>query len=78
LWRWVLPWRGRRQTVAFNGMIVYDGFAVFLTVLFLGSGLAAVALSYDYFQRLEIDRNEFYILLLFSISGMMLMSMRQI
>ncbi len=63
------------QTVAFNGMIVYDGFAVFLTVLFLGSGLAAVALSYDYFQRLEIDRNEFYILLLFSISGMMLMSM---
>lgn len=63
------------QTVAFNGMIIYDGFAVFLTVLFLGSGLAAVALSYDYFQRLEIDRNEFYILLLFSISGMMLMSM---
>ncbi len=63
------------QTVAFNGMIVYDGFAVFLTVLFLGSGLAAVALSYDYLQRLEIDRNEFYILLLFSISGMMLMSM---
>ncbi len=39
------------QTVAFNGMIVYDGFAVFLTVLFLGSGLAAVALSYDYLQR---------------------------
>jgi NADH-quinone oxidoreductase subunit N len=63
------------QTVAFNGMIVYDGFAVFLTVLFLGSGLAAVALSYDYFQRMELDRNEFYILLLFSISGMMLMSM---
>jgi NADH-quinone oxidoreductase subunit N len=63
------------QTVAFNGMIVYDGFAVFLTVLFLGSGLAAVALSYDYLQRMEIDRNEFYILLLFSISGMMLMAM---
>jgi NADH-quinone oxidoreductase subunit N len=63
------------QTVAFNGMIVYDGFAVFLCVLFLGSGLAAVALSYDYLQRMEIHRNEFYILLLFSISGMMLMSM---
>lgn len=63
------------ETVAFNGMIVYDGFAVFLTVLFLGSGLAAVALSYDYLKRHEIDRNEFYILLLFSISGMMLMAM---
>jgi NADH-quinone oxidoreductase subunit N len=63
------------QTVAFNGMIVYDGFAVFLCVLFLGSGLAAVALSYDYLKRMEIHRNEFYILLLFSISGMMLMAM---
>ena len=63
------------QTVAFNGMIVYDGFAVFLTVLFLGSGLAAVALSYDYLNRMEMHRNEFYILLLFSISGMILMAM---
>jgi NADH-quinone oxidoreductase subunit N len=63
------------QTVAFNGMIVYDGFAVFLCVLFLCSGLAAVALSYDYLRRMGIDRNEFYILLLFSISGMMLMAM---
>jgi NADH-quinone oxidoreductase subunit N len=63
------------QTVAFNGMIVYDGFAVFLSVLFLGSGLAAVALSYDYLKRMEVHRNEFYILLLFSISGMLLMAM---
>jgi NADH-quinone oxidoreductase subunit N len=63
------------QTVAFNGMIVYDGFAVFLTVLFLGSGLAAVALSYDYLNRMDMHRNEFYILLLFSISGMILMAM---
>ena len=63
------------QTVAFNGMIVYDGFAVFLSVLFLGSGLAAVALSYDYLKRMDLHHNEYYILLLFSISGMMLMAM---
>ncbi len=63
------------QTVAFNGMIVYDGFAVFLSVLFLGSGLAAVALSYDYLKRMDLHHNEFYILLLLSISGMLLMAM---
>ncbi len=62
------------QTVAFNGMVVVDGFAVFLSALFLGSGLVAIALSYDYLKRLGIDRSEYYILLLFSISGMMLMA----
>jgi NADH-quinone oxidoreductase subunit N len=64
-----------QQQVAFNGMVVLDGFAIFLQVVFLVSGLAAIALSYDYLKRMQIDRSEYYILLLFSISGMMLMSM---
>lgn len=58
----------------FNGMVVVDGFAVFLNVLFLGSGLLGIALAHDYMERMHIDRSEYYILLLFSISGMMLMS----
>jgi NADH-quinone oxidoreductase subunit N len=62
------------QSVAFNGMVVVDGFAVFLNVLFLGSGLVGIALSYDYLKRLGLDRGEYYVLLLFSISGMMLMA----
>ena len=60
--------------VAFNGMVVFDGFAVFLSVLFLGSGLVAIALAHDYLKRMDIDRSEYYFLLLFSISGMLLMS----
>ena len=60
--------------VAFNGMVVVDGFAVFLSVLFLGSGLVAIALAHDYLRRMEIDRSEYYFLLLFSISGMLLMA----
>mgnify|MGYP000601512491 CR=1 FL=1 len=64
-----------QHTAAFNGMIVYDGFAVFLCILFLGCGLAGIALAYDYLKRMHIDRSEYYILLLFSVSGMMLMSM---
>ena len=55
-------------------MVVVDGFAVFLNVLFLGSGLAGIALAYDYLKRMGIERGEYYILLLFSISGMMLMA----
>lgn len=61
--------------VAFGGMLVVDGFGVFLTLLFLGSGIVGIALSYDYLSRQEIQRGEYYVLLLFSISGMILMSM---
>jgi len=60
---------------AFGGMLVVDGFSQFLIILVLGSGLVAVMLSYDYLTRLGIQRGEYYVLLMFSISGIMLMSM---
>lgn len=63
-----------QQLIAFNGMAVVDGFAIFLQVLFLGSGLVGIALAYNYLQRMGIERSEYYILLLYSISGMMLMA----
>lgn len=62
------------QYEAFNGMISVDGFAVFLDVLFLASGLVGIALAYDYLKRMQLNRGEYYTLLLFSISGMMLMA----
>jgi NADH-quinone oxidoreductase subunit N len=63
------------ETEAFGGMIKVDGFSQFLTILVLSSGLVAVMLSFDYLTRLDIQRGEYYALLMFSISGMMLMSM---
>ncbi len=60
---------------AFNGMATMDGFAIFLHILFLCSGLAAILLAYDYLKRMNIERGEFYVLLLFSIGGMLMMSM---
>ena len=60
--------------LGFNQMIVLDGFASFMQVLFLVSGMAAVALAYDYVQRMNINHGEFYVLMMFSIAGMMLMS----
>ncbi|MDD5466966.1 MAG: NADH-quinone oxidoreductase subunit N [Anaerolineales bacterium] len=64
-----------RQHTAFNGMIVLDGFAVFLNTLFLASGLAGIALAYDYLKRSSVEGSEYYILMLYSICGMMLMAM---
>ena len=63
-----------QKYVGFGGMVVADGFAVFLSVLFALSGIAAIALAFDYNKRMGFDRGEFYVLLLFSVSGMMLMS----
>lgn len=68
-----LSQKGQALT-AFGGMVTVDGFSVFLNALFLASGLAGVALAYDYLRRTGIERGEYYVLLLFSIGGMMLMA----
>jgi len=59
----------------FGGMVVADNFSNFLNLLILTSGLAGVALAYDYLRRTGVDKGEYYILLLFAIVGMMLMGM---
>ena len=61
------------QASAFNDMIRVDGFSIFLNTLFALSGIVAIGLGYDYLKRVGISEGEYYILLLFSISGMMLM-----
>lgn len=58
----------------FGSMVVLDGFANTLSILFLVSGLISVALSYDYLKRNHAQRGEYYTLLLFSICGMLLMA----
>ena len=59
---------------AFEGMVVIDGFAVFVNVLLLVSGLLGIALAYGYVKRMGLERGEYYTLLLFSVTGMMLMA----
>jgi NADH-quinone oxidoreductase subunit N len=58
----------------FNNMVILDGFSIFLDCLLLVSGLLGVALAYGYLKRMGIERGEYYTLLLFSITGMMLMA----
>lgn len=69
----VLAQAGQKMT-AFNGMIVVDGFSIFLNVLFLATGLMSIAIAYGYLKRMGMERGEYYTLMLFSISGMLLMA----
>ncbi|MBM3179959.1 MAG: NADH-quinone oxidoreductase subunit N [Chloroflexi bacterium] len=63
-----------REGTGFNGMVTLDGFSTFINVLILVSGLFGIALAYGYIKRMGIDRGEYYTLMLFSITGMMLMA----
>lgn len=62
------------QAFAFNSMMIVDGYSAFLNCLALASGLLAIALAHDYLKRMELARGEYYALLLFSVSGAMLMA----
>lgn len=64
---------GSEQT-GLNRMVVIDGFSVFVNALLLVSGLLGIALAYGYIRRMGLERGEYYILLLFSVTGMMLMA----
>ncbi len=66
----IVPVQGSR----FEGMVVQDGFSTFLNALFLSSGLLGIALAYGYLKRMQIERGEYYVLVMFSVSGMMLMA----
>jgi len=59
---------------AFGGMVTFDGFTVFLNGVVLLVGATAILLALNYLKRANIERGEFYSLLLFSIVGMMMMA----
>jgi NADH-quinone oxidoreductase subunit N len=62
------------ESSGFGGMVVLDGFSNFLSILFLLTGLFGIAVAYGYLSRMKIERGEYYVLMLFSIVGMMLMA----
>jgi len=58
----------------FSNMVVRDGFSGFLNALFALIGLLGIATGYGYIRRMNIERGEYYALILFSVTGMMLMA----
>ncbi len=58
----------------FQGMVVLDNFTLFITlVIGYATGLVLL-LSIDYLQRLGMESGEFYILVLFAATGMVVMA----
>jgi NADH-quinone oxidoreductase subunit N len=71
-------WNGNYTTftpVGGEPMVVMDNFAVFLNATFILTGLLAILISVGYLKHNGLEKPEYYMLLLFSISGMMLMGM---
>ncbi len=60
---------------AFGGMLIVDGFGLFLQLVAVFAALIGVLLALDYLPRLGIERGEYYSLLLFSTIGIMLMAL---
>jgi NADH-quinone oxidoreductase subunit N len=61
--------------VAFDGMIVADTFSDFLQIVILATALLGIAVAFDYLRRMKMERGEYYALMLFTVAGMMLMSL---
>lgn len=74
-WRqWVDVTVDMRPRFAYGGMIALDGFSAFLVMVVCVATLLGILLADQYFKREGIDRGEYYVLLLFSASGMQFMA----
>ena len=62
------------NTGVLAGTLVVDKFALFFKFLFIGAAAVVGLMSVDYLQRIERFRTEFYALMLYSATGMMLMA----
>ncbi len=60
--------------MAFSGALSLDQFAAYFNLIFLIGAFLAVILSKDYLKNIGKYSNEFYALILFSTSGMMILS----
>ncbi len=70
----MFTWAGNQGLVGFGGMLWADQYSLFVGAIFLGSAAVVVLLALHYLPRQGLERAEFYVLLLFSLSGMLLIT----
>lgn len=68
------PQYAKEAVFLFNNMMVSDTFSNFFHLIFLGSAGLTVLASFRYLDRENLPHPEYYILVLFSAFGMMLMA----
>jgi NADH-quinone oxidoreductase subunit N len=54
------------------GMVAIDGFRVFANFVFLIAALMAMLISMGYLDRHDLNRGEFYVLIMYAVVGMMI------
>ena len=59
---------------AFSGMMTTGGFADYFAMVFIASGLTSLLLSRSYIRKEQYEHGEYYALLLFGVTGMILMA----
>ncbi|OFZ20079.1 MAG: hypothetical protein A2X94_09205 [Bdellovibrionales bacterium GWB1_55_8] len=65
---------GKEPVALFNGMMVSDNYTHFFSLIFLISGVVTVFASIRYLDNEAMQHPEYYLLVLFSALGMMLMA----
>ncbi len=70
---WELLSLGAVPDTAFLGMVRTGGFAAYVNIIILASGLFSTILSVPYLQKLEHAYGEVYALILFATTGMILL-----
>jgi len=61
-------------TAAFGGFLILDGFALFFQALFVLAAILVILSATTFADRAELVEAEFYVMTLFSTSGLMLMA----
>jgi NADH-quinone oxidoreductase subunit N len=69
----VLMWGDRNPSI-FNNMMAVDNFAIFFKLFFAGVAFLIILSSTDYVKKMERYQGEYYALILFATTGMMLMA----
>lgn len=67
----LVPARGSHQVTA---LLIADGYALFFQGLILLSSLAVVLMAYAYWERVVVEREEFYLLMLLATLGSLVLA----
>ncbi len=67
----ILP---QSQGITFNGMFINDGYSMYFKIIFIVGLVMTILISLKYIDRERPQRGEYYSLLLFATSGMMIMA----
>ncbi len=69
----VYPAIGQQSSI-FGRMVAVDGFAQFFKVIFLAVGILVTLASAGYMAKQETSGGEYYVLLMFAVTGMIIMA----